>query len=88
MMFDDATGTVALGGSSVVPCCSSAGLSSHPVAVISMTGWHPLQGFVAEKFGSVISWWPLGSPICVAAGGIGLSPWSVDVITVVPDVST
>jgi hypothetical protein len=45
-----------------------------------MTGVHSRQGFVALKFGSVISWWPLGSPLCVAAGGMGRRPWSVDCI--------
>jgi hypothetical protein len=42
-------------GSTDVPCCSSGGLSSHPVAVISTTGVHSRHGFVALKFGSVIS---------------------------------
>ena len=61
--------------------CSSAGVATQPVAVISITGEHPLHDLVAVKFGSVISLCPSGSPTWVAAGGIGLKPWSVDCIT-------
>jgi hypothetical protein len=75
-------------GSVEVACSSSAGPSCQPVAVISTTGVHPRHGFVALKLGSVISWWPLGSPICVFAGGMGRRPWSVDVITDVTVVPT
>lgn len=55
IMFDGPAVMVALNGSAEVLCCSSAGLSSQPVAEISTTGEHPLQGRVALKFGSVIS---------------------------------
>jgi hypothetical protein len=65
-MFEEPAGIVTLGGSASVvasagagpgvePCCSPAGVSSQPVALISITGEHPLHGLVALKLGSVIS---------------------------------
>jgi hypothetical protein len=65
-MFEGPADMVVLGGSAAVvacagagppvePCCSPAGVSSQPVAVISITGEHPLHGRVALKLGSVIS---------------------------------
>jgi hypothetical protein len=81
---------VAIEGSGVadvreVPAWSAIGVdaqSKNPVADISMTGEQPWQGAVAVKFGSEISWCPLGSPGAVVGAGMGRSPSSVEAMDV------
>ena len=55
-------------------------MSSHPVAGTSTIGEQPLQGELLVKFGSDISWWPLGSPGLVVGPGTGRSGSSVDAL--------
>lgn len=68
-----------------VSACSAMGVvgpSYQPVTEISMTGEQPRHGAVAVKFGSLISWWPLGSPKPVVGAGMGRSPSSVEAMDV------